>query len=90
MRESRFAVNASGGKVGSTKDWSGIWAARACDGATGVVDSKEEVFWERYGDAIVLFVIFVCSMIIVGFLMCQLRLWFLLFVLVGLYWVLSG
>lgn len=54
MSESRFAAKASGGKVGSTKDWSGIWAARACEGATGAVDSKEEVFSERYGDAIVM------------------------------------
>ena len=43
-------MKASGGKVGRSKDWRGIWATWACEGATGAVDVRAEVLEERYCD----------------------------------------
>lgn len=49
------AVNASGGKAGSSKDWRGIWAAWACAGGTGFVDARASALLDRYCEEAILF-----------------------------------
>jgi hypothetical protein len=45
-------VNASWGKVGKLKSWSGICAALACVGSTGCWEERTSVLELRYGAAI--------------------------------------
>lgn len=48
-------VNASWGKVGKLKFWSGICAALACAGCTGCWEERTSVLELRYGAAILCF-----------------------------------
>jgi hypothetical protein len=70
-------VNASWGKVGKLKFWSGICAALACAGSTGCCEERTSVLELRYGAAIfasLTTTIFVLSLLIVGFYIHR-RLW---------------
>jgi len=53
IRAERLEVNASGGKTGRWKVWSGIWAACAPAGETGVCACSVELRASRYWDAMV-------------------------------------
>ena len=41
VRVKAFSDRASGGKFGTVKDWSGIWAPWACPGSTGSPGGRE-------------------------------------------------
>jgi hypothetical protein len=59
-------VNASCGKVGKLKFWSGICAALACAGSTGCWEERTSVFELRYGAAI--FASLTASIFVLNFL----------------------
>jgi hypothetical protein len=58
-------VNASWGKVGKLKFWSGICAALACAGSTGCWEERTSVLELRYGAAI--FAFFTTSIFVLNF-----------------------
>lgn len=67
-------VNASWGKVGKLKFWSGICAALACAGSTGCWEERTSVLELRYGAAIfalLTITIFVLNLLILGFIFTE-------------------